>query len=369
MNESFDYQQTMTTEPPSFNNDADKIYGSILILIFMVGTLGNIISFTYFRSKKRDVANTAYMLITVNDVVVSVTALPVGLSFLTNREPGVLFGNNISRTVWFILWEVSVRVSIFLVMCLCVCRTYAFLRPFQIQKIRPMTLSIVLYVLFLMTKLVIVAVTVESVAILYFRWFARPILFVENPDEMKGPSIFFYYITTNINQVIPVFVVGTSCLISVLLLRRNQADHRCEHHVERTRVKKRAVWTILLFALLYVLCNGPFIFENIISTHVYLTNNRDLYLSLYNFDSHCYFANVAFTLLVAGNSAANPILYVWRMPRLRAHVLSAFRPRMPRQNVRNSYDHATGNGVMAMRRSFTSQTVAALAGVVIETRL
>ena len=66
-------------------------YGCTCFIIFLIGTLGNIVSFFYFRSKKRDISSVIYMLITANDIVVSIIVLPVGISALSQGQPGLIF--------------------------------------------------------------------------------------------------------------------------------------------------------------------------------------------------------------------------------------------------------------------------------------
>ena len=121
--------------------------GSICCLCFYFGTLGNIVSFLYFKSKKKDISTVIYMLITANDVVVSITVLPVGISFLSKGQPGLIFGNKYGCSVWRNLWSLVVFVSVFLVLCLCVTRTISLLRPFQQQKVRYLVFAVVTYLI------------------------------------------------------------------------------------------------------------------------------------------------------------------------------------------------------------------------------
>ena len=85
----------ITTEIPAFNQAADITYGTICLLCFLAGTTGNTASFLYFRSKERDISRLIYMLITATDIVISVSVVPVGVSFLSNR----LWMENMSYTV------------------------------------------------------------------------------------------------------------------------------------------------------------------------------------------------------------------------------------------------------------------------------
>ena len=83
-----------------FNHAADVPYGTICCLCFLLGTVGNIVSFLCFKAKKRDISSVIYMLITANDIVVSVVVVPVGISFLSERSPGIIFGTSLSCKAW-----------------------------------------------------------------------------------------------------------------------------------------------------------------------------------------------------------------------------------------------------------------------------
>ena len=126
----------------------------------------------------------------------------------------------------------------------------------------------------------------------------------------------------NLIFIAPAFVVATSCMISAVLLRRSGVQVQQE---ELQRSRNRATVTILLFALLYGVCNIPLAISYIFKTCMWITNDYEWYGDLFQFDTQNYYYNVTQTLLIAANSAANPILYFWRMPALREGTLSSIR--------------------------------------------
>ena len=312
---------------PEFNEITDKIIGFILTIFFVFGTLGNIGSFVYFRSKKRYVSNTTYMLITVNDIIVSVTVLPVGISFLSAREPGLFFGNEISCTVWWYLWHNAVRMSIFLVICLCISRTLALMKPFYQQKIRFLILAVVTYFLLQIIEFIgfylVVGVKVHQIIknqenkrleILFHPISARPQMFV--PFSSSKTIIFRIFIfIRNTTFSAPAFVVAASCIISAVLLRESNKQVR---QMEIRKSRKRATITILLFALVYGVCNVPMVVEYILQT--YAASRQDgweWFNDVFSFDTLWNYSNTTHIVLIAANSAANPVLYYWRMSPLR----------------------------------------------------
>lgn len=303
----------------TFNLAADNACGIFWCLCFLVGTLGNTTSFIYFKSKKRNISSVIYMFKTANDIVISITALPVGISFLSKRSPGIIFGSKWGCVAWYCIWEMAVPTSVFLVVCLSVARTISLLRPFKLQKIRYLVVVVVVYIVVSLTRIVVIyAMDNLGVAFIVYNNQCR-VFFNCMFDKEQYIAM---YISNNIEYTAPVLVVAVSCVISaVVLTRRNKTVQQRELQESR----KRATVTILLFALLYGICNIPMVVHYIIFTIFLSTKNRERYIDLYQFDSSAYFRIAGFTLFLAGNSAANPVFYYWRMPALREYTVTEMR--------------------------------------------
>ena len=309
-----------TVTEQAFNKAADMTYGSICCLFFFIGTVGNLISFMYFKSKRRDISNVIYMIITGNDILISIAILPVGISLSSNRQPGPWFSSEYGCVAWMYLWHVSVSLSIFLVICLSATRTIALLRPFKRQNIKYLILSVITY-LMLILLLNIRVHMYEFTHIDYSSDFLRCNIFVTS-NLITGTEFSTLLVIRNLTYIAPAVVVATSCIISAVLLRRSGVQVQQE---ELQRSRNRATVTILMFALLYGVCNIPLAITYIFKTYMWFTNDYEWYNSLYQFDSQYYYYNAVQTLLLAANSAANPVLYFWRMPRLKEGTLSSIR--------------------------------------------
>ena len=297
------------------NHAADVTYGTICCLCFLLGTVGNIVSFLYFKAKKRNISSVIYMVITANDVVVSVMVVPVGVSFLSERSRGIVFGTSLSCKAWFYLWHIAVLHSVFLVLCLSITRTLSLIRPFQQQKIRNLLKAIVAYLMLILAMRIGFHIQLDTE---FSPWLARCAL----SPKSGGTVILILEIISDLLYIVPAFVVATSCIISaVLLTRRNKmADVQ-----ELQQSRKRATVTILLFALVYGVCNVPLVVDYILKTYARHTSNWEWYLDVYQFDTQLYYMNAIYTVLLAVNSAANPILYFWRMPKLREFIRGILR--------------------------------------------
>ena len=259
-----------------------------------------------------------YKLIIANDIVVSITVLPVGISFLSKGQPGLIFGNKYGCIMWDYLWRIAVSLSVFLVLCLCVTRTISLLRPFKRQKTKYLLFAVVTYLLIVLA-LIIVIKSVDGAHTIFDEFRSRCDLFVDS--DQRATNI-FYVVCMILFYTAPAIVVIISCTISVVVLRRR---NRNVQQRELQQSRNRATVTILLFALLYGVCNMPLVVDFMFFTFGLAKNDMQIYANFYQFDKHLYYDNASATLLLAANSAANPILYFWRMPALGEYIMSGIR--------------------------------------------
>ena len=312
-----------TVAGPSIYKSADVIFGTACFLCFLVGTLGNIVSFLYFKSKKRDISSVIYMFITANDMMVSLTALPVAISFWSERRPGIFLGDKYGCIAWNASWRVSVPFSVFLVLCLSITRTFSLVKPFAKQKIRYLIGAIVVYLALTVTSIIILQ-SFEDISVKFNQYSCRCDMFIVTyPTDPKRGHHFALFVSKNIIYIPPAFVVAASCIISIIeLTRRNRKARQRELQQSRNR----ATVTILLFALLYGVCNIPLVLISIMKTIAWIKDVENWYGKWVPFDKspYYYFATYC-VLLITANSAANPILYFWRMSRLREFTLAGVR--------------------------------------------
>ena len=302
-----------------YNEAADITYGSVYFLCFLIGTVGNSDSFLYFKSKKRDISSVIYMMITANDIVINVAGLPVGISLWQQRKPGLIFGNKYGCAAWIYVWDIAVAISIFLVICLSITRTISLISPFKRQKVRYLILAVLIYFVGTLVRMIWVR-SLEGTKILHSEDIMHCNIDVSGTDNVD--LLFGIIVERNIVYIAPAFVVATSCVISaVLLTRRNENVQPRELQQSRNR----ATVTILLFALLYGVCNIPLVADQVLLIYFWHANNLSGYWNLYKFDTQSYLQNFQWVLLLAVNSAVNPILYFWRMPTLGEYTQTEIR--------------------------------------------
>ena len=300
----------------TFNIAADKLYGSFCCLCFVVGTTGYIISFLHFKSKKRNISSVIYMLITASDILVSVAMLPRGLSYLSGRKPGILFGDKYGCEVSFHSYVAAQDFSVFLATCLSISRTISLLYPFRRQKVKHLFLAVSTFLLATLVKTVGVTLYFDMEAE-FDIWSAFCGVFIYN--KLSGVTV--KIISTTILFIIPIFVVAISGVISLVLLTRRNRNVKQK---ELQQSRNRATVTILLFALIFEICNVFFAVYFFLLGYSFITDNSNLFDKVFKFDKTYYFRQAIF-LLCAGNSAANPVLYFSRIPSLKEKAIGSIR--------------------------------------------
>lgn len=279
----------MTGTHGKFNQAADIAYGTIFILCFLIGTIGNSISFTFFSSKKREISSVIYILITATDILVSIVALPVGISFCSQRQPGFIFGSDFGCESWVCLWYGSISISIFLVLCLSISRTLSLIRPFQKRRVKHLSKT---------------SLTIQLIQITAFQTLKHSSNSVYYPEFGRCDITFSPFSTASIHLqrairiltcVAPAFVVAISSFISAVSLTKQNTLQTQQGTLHRSR--RRATWTILLFASLYGVCNLPFVLDYIIKVYRHYVEERQWNENVAKFDrTGLYFHNSRTTL-------------------------------------------------------------------------
>ena len=300
-----------------YNQTVDISYGLICIFCFLIGTLGNVVSFVFFKTKNKDVSTVIYMLITGNDVLISIAVLPVGISFWSQRQPGILLGSKYGCYIWIYWWNITVSLSFFLVICLSITRTISLVRPFLQQKVKYVLMGVIAYTALTIAH-VIVGQVMKGIKISFSVLASRCVISV----DIGTQTPYFLGVSKTLTFIAPLFIVAISCVISVsLLTKRNKTTRQRELQQSRNK----ATVTILLFALLYGVCTLPLVVDYLVKSYSLFQRRWDTSLNFYKFDRKHYYRSAVRTLLIAVNSALNPIFYIWRMPRLRVSVFTKVR--------------------------------------------
>ena len=189
------------TTSPTVIVPIEVLYGC-----FTVGTSSNIFAFRYFILKEKDVSTIIYICITVVDVIISFLTLPVGLSYLNNRNP-TLFVNTVFCEIWGYMWNIVQQVSVFLVSLLSITRTVRVVFPFH-KITRELVIGIIIVYAFLQLINILVMLFWYNIRLSYDFGYA-------DCTQHNEVSSKVYTATQIMSLVIPVFLVTISAAISI----------------------------------------------------------------------------------------------------------------------------------------------------------
>ena len=306
----------------NFNDAADATFGTFLCLCFLIGTLGNIVSLIHFAKKKRDISSVIYTMITANDAAFSMIVFPMAIVYFL-EHPETVFRSKYGCKVWLLLNSLPFDLTNFFTFSLCITRTVSLVDPFRRQKIKYLLLVALVYASVPIAKelWIIFAIKAEALFDPFFRRCSWTITGVDNIMSIEALTS-LTIISSTIFHLSPAIAVAVSCAISAALLTKTNSNVQ-QRELQKSR--KRATVTILLFALLYEVCYLPYLVDISLRLYSWATYNWDWYSAIFKFDQQFYFLNARSLLLPAVNSAANPILYFWRMPALREFTLTGIR--------------------------------------------
>ena len=304
-----------TTEETEYSNVLDMGYGVIYCLCFFFGLIGNILSLCYFMARNKDLPNTLYKIISLTDMATSIASLAVGISFLSAREPGLIFGNEVMCNVWTYVWHITSRLSIFLVVVLCGSRTYYLMQPFNKQRVAPSLLVILGYCLLQIGQTVAFQFQ-QRAEVNFVVPMARCVLLF--PSITDKNIMLLSDVVRIFTFVLPMFFVFFSVLLSIRITLK-RVDSGCMQkgsgRKELQKSRNRATVTILLFTGVYTFLNGPLVVSEILQTIDYHCDYKfDFHSFDYNGQYMLYYDNFVSLMSVSLNAAINPLLYLWRMP-------------------------------------------------------
>ena len=200
---------TITTNAASLIN---ILYGLTALICFFIGTLGNILAFSYFLHKKKDIPTVVYSFITIIDVIVSILILPIGISYLSEREP-VLFNSTIFCNICGFLWFVVQHTTIFLVAVLNVTRTFSIVAPFKKLRVKYVAGIISFYIL---TQIVQASVPYWFNVQYRYRYYpVECIWYAIQITEPGSVGYLIYTVSFLIQLCAPFCCIVISCIITI----------------------------------------------------------------------------------------------------------------------------------------------------------
>ena len=317
-------------------------YGTICVACMIVGTFANGFAFHYFISlRRRNLSSFLYTCISFVDLLISITVLPRAVSFYGLRHP-IIFSSSVICNVWGYSFQSLTLFSVFYVGVLSITRAYVLMFPLYKIKKRSIVTLVVSH---------LVAQNVLSSLVFWDsgRYVYMP-EFVECSaySRSEGSKSFFLlteHVINMLTYVLPTIPILLSSVICIWKLYGKQVYHAkikrgggrlglniiygpFEKWMARGNIKqmlqnkKDASTTIIVFTIVYAVCNIPmgiyyifYVVELIYRTGTFFDFDRPAY----------YVENMIFNLAVPINSVLNPIIYIMRMSDYRRKLIISIR--------------------------------------------
>jgi hypothetical protein len=303
----------------------DTVLGSISLVSVAIGLPLNLMMLTYFftYAGKRTLSFLLYSLICVVDIFIISSHIPTTASYLGDRSP-LMFGSDIFCSIWGLVWNTAMRVSVFIIAVLCVSRMIAVVFPLRkLKRLIPIAI-ISVYALLISVQ--------SSVPF----WFGGGYLYdkygVTCYDRNEyGPV--HYFLVGFLEFLAPLFVVCPACSVSIVCLCKSRKKGRkFTKNTNNCRLDRRnsATKTMILLTLAYIIFNAPLVLYTLFAFLNIATGTKvfDHFLNAFHgaeveAEGHFHLLNFTFTVSVCLNSAANAILFVCRSAAIKAWLRRA----------------------------------------------
>ena len=315
------------------------IFGLLAAICAIIGTIANTLSLFYFVKTQtcsfKTLTPILFICLNAVDLILCVLMLPVSISnFAAARFK--LLNYEAACYTWSILFNVTMRYSIFIIGVMSVTRCIALLLPLHRIK-RRIVISVIIIYFFLLTIQEFVPlmysldVVYDNVTMMTCSYNLNE-LFDPLSAEMKA----FYFISQVIESLLPLIPILVSCVLSVYQLRKTPAVQL--GYTKSDRNNNEATVTIITLTVVYLVFNIPFVLFGVESSVFLFSNGRvDLKAAL-NISDKAYdiLSAVVQLYAITLNSAANPIVYVIRIKRFRMFVIGVLKrkPLLNRVNTR-----------------------------------
>ena len=338
----------------------DILCGILLVLCCLLGVLGNILAMLYFWSKARDLPTLLYLLTAANDVILCAMNVCSGIALL-NRRHATLFHNHAFCAVWDTTHFDLVKLSVMLVLIICVNRTVAVLRPLtrktRTAKYRTMVFLCAFAVFVIavdMSQRLLGWGESSYVAHDAYCWMtavpppntttpatslnlpllnsvplnaspgSNSTLGGDNAEVSNEDNLIYFYIFGAVLLAMPVIPISLASVFTITRVRSSITTVKSNRTGKN--LKKHATITTVIFTTAYIIFNIP-LFLNYTFWTGTLLFDVDLFDKIYNQDEVMFMYSWHFTdvLCVSLNATVNPGIYFWRIAGFRAWCRSLVR--------------------------------------------
>ena len=203
-----------------------------------------------------------YCLMNGTDLLICVLMIPTVISCWAGSKP-LFFESLVAREIWLFLWEVSGRISVFLIGLQSVLRTRALVYPFS-RRIKKRSLAVVVLTYFILLSSIQTVHLFLQVYSVFSSNTNRPTLIMTSVQDVWGrdsvESITFLLANNFFGYVVPFLPILISCLISVHSIRKSGKRVQESNKSTRRRAQddnhQAASTTVVLLTLVYLVTNA-----------------------------------------------------------------------------------------------------------------
>ena len=321
----------------TYNSAYDALFGTILLIISLFGTTFNIFSFIYFKTQSSTgnilFFRRLYSTITLTDTLMCVSMVPVIESAFSSGREGAMFTNENFCLFWTVVWTLLPQLSVFMVAVLSLSRLALLVRPsLRINPSIAMLLP-VLCVAWSVGSSVGLIFVVGATQRYYKNWLGctyntfRPEDMTRKLTESDLADGLILRVILNIVPAASPIPITISFLLSMWFLHQaikstKKLSGSLEKQVEATK-------TVILFTLLYIILNIPYISSLVFFLSIWTTPELgNITVGEYE-ESHklpktlfleTYLIAIVSIASITVNSFINPLLYFWRMKKFRKYM-------------------------------------------------
>ena len=284
----------------------DGLISATYWICLLIGLPGNCLSLTYFiKTGKRNLSTWLYIIMCVIDIFCCTIQIPVAISLLNERSPGLLLGNMYVCSAWHFVTLLLQQMAMYVTMLLALTRSIVIMFPFFVINRNWTVVSVAGNLIYH----IIWNVMYYSDATSYYST-ATALCTVYSHNLLS----LLYNINYNIFSLAPPVIIFISIAATTYKLRSQSISR-----TSRQRCRYSSM-TIIYFSVTFLVSNS-FAFVNN-SLYIFTLNNPPypgpIYESTFMFFYSWQFSFLFCTVL---NSALNPLLYFWRMSKIRSWVL------------------------------------------------
>ena len=298
--------------PPESENSMNELFGPLIILLAIVGLVGNIPSLCYFwRRRKKTIHDFLYTIASKLDALISVASFLVAHSLLNSRTPQ-LFQSPVVCYFWPFAWDTLQRLSILTVVLISVLRSILIVYPIKLRTSRiTIVVSLASIALMFVTAEIVFLNKSSQIRLKYVEDTSQCSITLTTGEKSQTLSwtTRIYSVIVQLELIIQCMAVFVSFLVSSISLRKKKVMQNDDE-----RKFRRVSITIVLFTALFLVSTLP---SFMLQVTYFIRMFHSFAMSKYFLRSQ-YAHLVCSVILPLLNSAANPWLYLWRMPQYRA---------------------------------------------------